>query len=132
MGLSRVKGLQSMRASLRLTRTARGFPGNEGVDWERPGRKTRAVRECLDALDNDSEQITTHEATRKAISLTDPSSCWTSSAGGPAFYAYSMNYLIDTQCAIIVDARGCSATLSQEGPGHGRCSTMPRSAFAQT
>jgi transposase len=93
---------------------ARGFPGNEGVDWERPGRKTRAVREYLDALDNDSEQITTHEATRKAISLTDPSSCWTSSVGGPAFYAYSTNYLIDTQCAIIVDARGCSATLSQE------------------
>ncbi len=93
---------------------ARGFPGNEGVDWERPGRKTRAVREYLDALDNDSEQITTHEATRKAISLTDPSSCWTSSVGGPAFYAYSTNYLIDTQCAIIVDARGCSATLRQE------------------
>ena len=31
----------------------RGIPGEAGVEWGRPGRKTRAVREYLDALDND-------------------------------------------------------------------------------
>jgi len=36
---------------------ARGVPGKEGVDWARPARKTRAVREYLDALDNDSEAV---------------------------------------------------------------------------
>ena len=50
----------------------RGFSGKEGIKWERPGRKTRAVREYLDALDNDEQVVRAHEATRKAISLTDP------------------------------------------------------------
>ena len=93
---------------------ARGFPGNEGVQWERPGRKTRAVREYLDALGNDEQAIKAHEATRKAISLTDPASCWTSAPGGPAFYAYSTNYLIDIDSAIVVDVEASSATLREE------------------
>jgi len=35
----------------------RGFPGEEGIEWERAGRKTRAVREYLDALDNDEQAV---------------------------------------------------------------------------
>ncbi len=93
---------------------ARGFPGKEGIEWERPGRKTRAVREYLDALDNDAKAIEAHEATRKAISLTDPSACWTSAVGGPAFYAYSTNYLIDVNSTIILGAEASPATLSDE------------------
>ena len=93
---------------------ARGFPGAAGVQWEQPGRKTRAVREYLDALDNDTETVKAHEATRKAISLTDPATCWTSASGGPAFYAYSTNYLIDVDAAIIVGAQGSPATLREE------------------
>lgn len=93
---------------------ARGFPGEEGVEWERPGRKSRAVREYLEALDNDEQVVRAHEATRKAISLTDPASCWTSAPGGPAFYAYSTNYLIDVDSAIILDTQASSATLSEE------------------
>ncbi len=89
---------------------ARGFPGKEGIEWERPGRKTRAVREYLDALDNDAKAIEAHEATRKAISLTDPSAHWTSAVGGPAFYAYSTNYLIDVNSAIILGADASPAT----------------------
>ena len=93
---------------------ARGFPGNEGVDWEKPGRKTRAVKEYLDALDNDAAAIREHENTRKAISVTDPSSCWTASVGGPAFYAYSTNYLIDIDSAIIMGVEASTSTLSKE------------------
>ena len=92
----------------------RGFPGTEGIDWERPGRKTRAVREYLDALDNESQAVRAHEATRKAISLTDPASCWTSAPGGPANYMYSTNYLIDIDSAIIVDVQASPSTLSEE------------------
>ena len=55
-----------------------------------------------------------HEATRKAISLTDPASCWTSAPGGPANYAYSTNYLIDIDSAIIVGVQASPATLSEE------------------
>ena len=92
----------------------RGFSGKEGIKWERPGRKTRAVREYLDALDNDEQVVRAHEATRKAISLTDPASCWTSAPGGPANYSYSTNYLIDIDSAIIVGVEASPSTLSEE------------------
>ena len=92
----------------------RGFAGTEGIDWGRPGRKTRAVREYLDALDNDEHTVRAHEATRKAISLTDPASCWTAAPGGPANYCYSTNYLIDIDAAIIVGVEASPATLSEE------------------
>ena len=62
---------------------ARGFPGKEGVEWKRAGRKTRIVREYLAALGNDEQAVQAHEATRKAISLTDdPSACWTPAPPG--------------------------------------------------
>ena len=92
----------------------RGFAGTEGIDWQRPGRKTRAVREYLDALDNDEQTVRAHEATRKAISLTDPASCWTSAPGGPANYSYSTNYLIDIDSAIILGVEATPSTLSEE------------------
>ena len=38
------------------------------------------------------------------VSLTDPAARWTA-AGGPAFFAYSTNYLIDLQAGIIVMSR---------------------------
>lgn len=92
----------------------RGFAGTEGIDWQRPGRKTRAVREYLNALDNDEQTVRAHEATRKAISLTDPASCWTSAPGGPANYSYSTNYLIDIDSAIILGVEATPSTLSEE------------------
>lgn len=92
----------------------RGFPGEEGIEWERAGRKTRAVREYLDALDNDEQAVKADEATRKTVSLTDPTARWTSALGGPAYYAYSTNYLIDIDSAIILDVEASPSTLSEE------------------
>ena len=92
----------------------RGFPGEEGIEWERPGRKTRAVREYLDALDNDEQAVKADEATRKTVSLTDPTARWTSALGGPAYYGYSTNYLIDIDSAIILDVEASASTLSEE------------------
>ena len=46
-----------------------------------------------------------HEAPQsvpKNVSLTDPSARWTSAPGGPAFFAYSTNYLIDVKAGVIV------------------------------
>ena len=59
---------------------------------------TRAVREYLAALDEQGEPT----AAAASISPTDPAARWTA-VGGPAFYAYSTNYLIDVRAGIIVD-----------------------------
>ena len=37
------------------------------------------------------------------MSLTDPQARWTAAPGGPAFFAYSTNYLVDVKDGIIVD-----------------------------
>lgn len=63
-----------------------------------PQRATRAVREYLAALDEQGEPVTAPAS----ISPTDPAARWTA-VDGPAFYAYSTNYLIDVQAGIIVD-----------------------------
>jgi len=99
---------------------ARGVPGMEVIDWSRGDRQSRAVREYLAALDenNPSDESTsdsTDTATPpKNISLTDPASRWTAAPGGPAFYAYSTNYLIDLQAGIIVDVEATPAHRTQE------------------
>jgi transposase len=76
----------------------KGIPVGEGVNWE-PEQVTRPVREYLEALDGTYDGI----ATPKNISLTDPHARWTAAPGGPAFYAYSDNYLIDIEHNIILD-----------------------------
>src|SRR6185295_5174365 len=77
----------------------RGVSGSEAIDWHDPGLSTRAVRDYLEALDAESLA----QALPKNISLTDPQSRWTAASGGPAFYAYSTNYLVDTEHAVILD-----------------------------
>ena len=77
----------------------RGVPGNEEVNWRDPSLSTRAVREYLEALDKEALA----EALPKRLSLTDPLSRWTAAPGGPAFFAYSTNYLIDVEHAVIMD-----------------------------
>jgi transposase len=67
-------------------------------DLRDPRHATRAVREYLAALDAQDEAGTP----AASISPTDPAARWTA-AGGPAFYAYSTNYLVDVQAGIIVD-----------------------------
>jgi transposase len=76
-------------------------------DWPRPSGGTRAVREYLDALDEGHRPA-------KRISTTDPAAQWTAAPGGPAFFAYSTNYLIDTDAGIIVDVEATTANRSYE------------------
>ena len=75
-------------------------------DWDpnaiNPDDASRAVREYLDVLDDAAfGAATTVEP--KFTSHSDPSSQWTAARKGPAFFAYSTNYLIDTDHAVIVD-----------------------------
>ncbi len=91
-------------------RRQRGVPGNEEVNWSDPSLSTRAVREYLDELDD--EALT--EALPKRLSLTDPISRWTAAPGGPAFFAYSTNYLINVEHCVIMDVEPTSAHRTAE------------------
>ncbi len=62
----------------------------------------RAVREYLDVLD-DAAFGAASETKPKFTAHADPASQWTAARKGPAFFAYSDNYLIDTDHGIIVD-----------------------------
>lgn len=100
---------------------ARGAPGAEVVDWRKGNVCSRAVREYLDALEENNpsaEESPTNQPNPptppKNISLTDPSARWTAAPGGPAFYAYSTNYLIDLAAGIIVDVEATPAHRSEE------------------
>lgn len=87
----------------------RGVSGHEAIDWGNPVEATRPVREYLSALDNTNGPVTVY----KAISLTDPAATWTA-AGGPAFFAYSTNYLIDLKAGIIVDVEASAVNKAAE------------------
>jgi len=78
-------------------------------DWRDPRRATRAVREYLAALDVQAEPVTAPAS----ISPTDPGARWTA-VDGPAFYAYSTNYLVDVQAGIIVDVEATPALRTDE------------------
>jgi hypothetical protein len=69
-----------------------------------PRHATRAVREYLAALDAQGEPV----SPAASVSPTDPAARWTA-AGGPAFYAYSTNYLVDVRAGIIVDVEATPA-----------------------
>jgi transposase len=71
---------------------------------------SRAVREYLEAIDEDNTQT---KSTRK-LSPTDPAASYTAAPGGPAFYAYSTNYLVDTDHGIIMDVEPSTANRTQE------------------
>ena len=88
----------------------RGVPSTEGTDWSNPGLATRAVREYLQAL----EQVDQVGVTPMNLSLTDPAARWTAAPGGPAFYAYSTNYLIDVHAGVILDVEATAAHRTEE------------------
>ena len=88
----------------------RSMSGDEFIDWGNPVTSPRAVREYLIALDENNSTGTLP----KSISPTDPAARLTGAPGGPAFYAYSTNYLIDLKAGIIVDAEATPAYRTDE------------------
>src|SRR5438067_13246167 len=54
------------------------------------------------------------DVTPKFIAPSDPATRWTAAHRGPAFFAYSVNYLIDADNAIIVDVEATTAIRQAE------------------
>jgi transposase len=88
----------------------RSQPGEPAIDWGNPEQVSRPIREYLAALEADNPLYTSP----KAISLTDPAATWTAAAHGPAFFAYSTNYLIDLQAGMIVDVEATAVNKTAE------------------
>jgi len=78
-----------------------------------PDAAGRAVEEYLAVLD-DAAFGAASEVTPKFIAPADPAARWTAAHRGPAFFAYSANYLIDVDNAIIVDVEATTAIRQAE------------------
>jgi transposase len=90
-----------------------GFPGAELAGHKLDGEQAaRAVREYLAGVDEDASRRL--EADRSSISSTDPAAEWTCAPGGPAFFAYSTNYLVDVKAGVIVDVEATSSHRNRE------------------
>ena len=74
---------------------------------------SRAVEEYLAVLDDAAFGAAT-EVTPKFIAPADPAARWIAPQRGPAFFAYSANYLIDVDNAIIVDVEATTAIRQAE------------------
>lgn len=88
----------------------RGVEGNKGLP---PRTASRAVAEYIAVLDDAAFGAAT-EIVPKFISPADPAARWTGAHGGQAFFAYSTNYLIDVEHAIIVDVEPTTAIRQAE------------------
>jgi len=76
-------------------------------DWPTPRKSSRPVKEYLDGMDESDKPA-------KRLSLSDPAARWTAAMGGPAFFAYSTNYLIDVDNGIILDVEATPAYRTAE------------------
>lgn len=96
-------------------------------DWDldaiNPETAPRAVVEYLFALDDAAFGAAT-EVTPKFTSHADPSSQWTAAHHGPAYFAYSNNYLIDIDNAIIMDVEASRSV--RQGETHATCKMIER------
>ena len=77
----------------------RGIDSKEGLP---PDLTTRVVEEYLETLDDAAFGAST-KVVPKYISPVDPAARWTGADGGAAFFAYSTNYMVDLDNAVIVD-----------------------------
>src|SRR6516162_1729950 len=87
-----------------------GIEGEKGLPPQAAGR---AIDEYLAVLD-DAAFGAASEIIPKFISPADPAARWTGAHGGQAFFAYSTNYLIDVENAIIVDVEPTAAIRQAE------------------
>jgi len=93
-----------------------------------PEKANRAVKEYVAALDDAAFGAAT-EVTPKFISPADPAARWTAANGGLAFFAYTANYMIDLDHAIIVDVEATTAIRQGEVTAAKRMIERTREAF---
>ncbi len=83
------------------------------IDWSDEQLARRPVAEFVAALE--SENPTTNpERPPKALSPTDPAAAWTTRGRNKVMFAYSLNYLIDMEQAVIVDVEATPTRISKE------------------
>jgi transposase len=83
------------------------------IDWTDAQRARRPVHEYLTALDGENAPTNPARAP-KALSPTDPCAAWTKRGRHKVMFGYSLNYLIDTQEAVIVDVEATPTRISKE------------------
>jgi transposase len=86
----------------------RSVPGPQWQAMDIAEDAKRAVREYVETLD-DALYGAASEKIPKFVSPSDPAAQWTGAHKGPAFFAYSTNYLIDTDHAVIMDVEASRA-----------------------
>src|SRR6202050_1657874 len=72
------------------------------IVWAEPERQTRAVKEYLAALEAEVEPNSDRKPP-KVISPSDPCAAWTAKANKRVQFGYGLNYLIDTENAVLAD-----------------------------
>lgn len=77
----------------------RGIDGKEGLP---PELTSQAIDEYLETLDDAAFGAAT-KVVPKYISPVDPGARWTGADGGAAYFAYSANYMVDLDNAVVVD-----------------------------
>ena len=82
------------------------------IDWSAPERQTRAAAEFLAGLDDDDPDA--DRKPPKVISPVDPCSAWTAKANKRVQFGYGLNYMIDTEYAVIVDVEATPARTYDE------------------
>ena len=85
----------------------------EELDWSEKQRQSRAVAEYLAALEEAAEPNPDRKVS-KVISPSDPSSTGTAKANKRVQFGYGLNYLIDTENAVIVDVEATPARTYDE------------------
>ena len=88
----------------------RGVSGDAGLP---PEMASRAIDEYLAVLDDAAFGGAT-PVVPKFLSPADPAARWTAADKGPAYFAYSTNYLIDLDHAVIVDVEATTAIRQAE------------------
>src|SRR3974390_829397 len=91
-------------------RSTPGVRWNKELDAQAVGRATQDYLATLDAAAFGAAS----DVTPKFVSPSDPAAQWTGAKRGPAFFAYSDNYLIDVKFGIIMDVEASRAIRQAE------------------
>jgi transposase len=113
MGLVKGEGFAVDASVLEANASRYHGKAPEELDWSEKQRQTRAVAEYLAALDEAAEPNPDRKVP-KVISPSDPCSAWTAKANKRVQFGYGLNYLIDTENAVIVDVEATPARTYDE------------------
>lgn len=113
MGLVKGEGFAVDASVLEANASRYHGKAPEELDWSEKQRQTRAVAEYLAALDEAAEPNPDRKPP-KVISPSDPCSAWTAKANKRVQFGYGLNYLIDTENAVIVDVEATPARTYDE------------------